>query len=188
MQLPNILTVKLVMPLSTRIVCKTNKNLQEIDFAKPIIIAANHQNFLDPFVIVSFMPLSLSSKLVPLCFMTANSYYFSPMRPLAYLLGCFPARKNKQNVAYGINGAVEKIHNGYALCMFPEGKRTLPGETPAKPGIKVIMDKVEDYNLILVRLHWSRLNKFRRQLTLSYKLVTKEFKDAQAILDAVYRV
>lgn len=157
-----------------------------LDYDKPTIITANHQSSLDPFIVISFMPFGISAKLLPLCFMTANRYYFGLARPFAYLLGCFPAKENKQNIDYGIDGSVKKIRQGYNLCIFPEGRRTQPGTAPAKTGVKVIMDNFEDYNLILIHLQWSKLSPLRRNLELTYKLADKRFSDAQSLLDEIY--
>lgn len=109
----------------------------EMDLAllkKPLIVAANHQTYLDPFFISAALPLSCP--LFPVYFITADEYMKVPgLNLLLKILGCFPACKGQ-----GIEKSLEKpkkiLSSGFSVFFFPQGRRCDTFELEqGRPGI-----------------------------------------------------
>jgi 1-acyl-sn-glycerol-3-phosphate acyltransferase len=121
------------------------------------VLAANHQSRLDPFIIFGALPFRVKIAIAPSKFMVATSYYFSGLRPLYFLLGCFPAhQKNSKSIPYGVTGAVEYLQKGYNICIFPEGRRTLPGQQKPYDGISKILESYPQAELVLAHIEWQK--------------------------------
>ena len=117
--------------------------------------------------------------------MTANKFYFGIARRLEKAAGCFPAQKNEQGIAYGVEGAVDYFHQGYSLLLFPEGKRNrVPGGLPAKPGIEKILAMIGPQKLVLCHISMRG-----RHMSIRYTARhSSEFNSAQEIIDACYQL
>lgn len=122
---------------------------------KRYIIAANHRHFLDPFVAISSLPLSEIKSVLPIKFITANIYYYRYYKPIAWMLGCFPAHQHKNSTKFGVNESVRLIRNGYNLFIFPEGRRVKDEPVAAKRGISIILDQLPSAELVLVNIKWN---------------------------------
>jgi 1-acyl-sn-glycerol-3-phosphate acyltransferase len=126
----------------------------------PVVIASNHANSMDPFIIACFLPLKTIFKVFPYAFMTANVYYYGWWKPLAFLAGCYPAKvkydKEPSN-KYGVGKSVELLKEGYSVVMFPEGRRTTT-QIDAKPGISHILNGYQA-PLVLCHIYWDRSGK-----------------------------
>jgi 1-acyl-sn-glycerol-3-phosphate acyltransferase len=153
-----------------------------------VVIASNHVNQLDPFIIACFLPIRTIVKLLPYSFMTANIYYYRWWQPLAFLVGCFPAKPQSENSptsAYGVDAAVRLLNDGYSLVMFPEGKRTKK-PIEAKPGISRILQK-NPAQLMLCHIHWSKQGgKLAIQMAVEMSDNNLNKKDPQAIMQGAY--
>lgn len=104
---------------------------------RSLIIVANHQRALDPFIIISALPFSIAAKLLPIGFMTANIFYDSALRPFCWLSGCFPARNPKgKHKIFGVEGSSTLLRHGFSIFIFPEGTRVKNGARgPAHTGV-----------------------------------------------------
>lgn len=113
------------------------------------IIAANHQCWMDPFLVLSLMPLRTFFKLLPIRFITADQYMntwwkYYPMT----ILGCFPVTPERNARKAAIEYACDLIRDGQTLFIFPEGKRLEKGEhTNAKRGVSVIAQRAQAHIL-----------------------------------------
>ena len=154
-----------------------------------VVFAANHQTYMDPFVIFNAFPTRKAVKLMPVKFMTWHKYYNSKAKPFFYSSGCFPSHGDK---FAGVEGAVYFLKRGYNSFIFPEGKRVKDGKRiPAFKGIVRILEEVPDARLILVKVDWEkRKSKFSRP-----KLYIHAFDapknldktDPDKIMDAIYK-
>lgn len=153
----------------------------------PVVVAANHRNGMDPFIIACFLPLRTVLRVMPYKFITANVHYYRWWRPLAAIAGCFPAHarwegEDKSN--YGVGAATASLRQGYSLVIFPEGKRT-KRHIGAKPGISRILEQVNS-PLVLCRIGWKhgRLNRVALSVSVAGKAVDR--KNPDEIMKAVY--
>lgn len=163
-----------------------HKDLDSINISRPVLFVSNHQHHLDPFVVMSTLPPVFLNALLPCFFMTANMYYFSPLKPFARALGCRPAKNNTQRVPYGIDDAVTLLKSGCSYFIFPEGKRTTGQTTEAKPGVYEIIRQTKP-QIVIIRLNWGKKGLIKRRLRLSYSTVNyKSISSAKDILDKVY--
>lgn len=167
---------------------KTVISQADAQISGPIVIAANHANELDPFIIACFLPLRTIFKVFPYKFMTANIYYYRWWKPLAFLAGCYPAKPKDENArsdSYGVGQSIAGLQEGYSIVMFPEGKRTAQ-RIEAKPGISRILEG-SDARLLLCRIVWGLVN-HPRLISLSLKAAdtSLEATDPDAIMDTIY--
>jgi len=98
---------------------------------KSYIMASNHTNDLDPVVQRAIHPLF--SKPLFWVARTKNHYNetntFTGWEKMLYTgwffrsWGAFPAYKGKQNYEYSLRHHIEILKDGYAIGMFPQGRR-----------------------------------------------------------------
>jgi 1-acyl-sn-glycerol-3-phosphate acyltransferase len=155
------------------------------------VLAANHQNRSDPFVIFDSFPLHEKPRLAPIKFMAAASYYYSWLRPIMFLLGCFPAHnRGGPRTTYGVDGAVRLLSRGYNICIFPEGKRAQQGEQQAHGGVSRILMSYPSAKLLLAHIDWRRRNNWAWdvRIAIGEARAGLDTSDPQAILNAIYKL
>ena len=162
---------------------RTYMGTADKNIKSPIVIASNHVNRLDPFIIACFLPLKTIFKVFPYKFMTANVYYYRWWKPLAWLAGCYPAKKRYEQEdpnKYGVGRSINLLEAGYSLIMFPEGKRTTQ-RIEAKPGVSLILDGFKA-PLLLCHIDW------RRTIPINLKLADSSINTANPddIMKAIY--
>jgi 1-acyl-sn-glycerol-3-phosphate acyltransferase len=160
------------------------------DVSGPVIIASNHANEMDPFIIACFLPLRTIFKLFPYVFMTANVYYYKWWKPIAFLAGCYPSKprsETENKSRYGVGRSVKALQEGYSVVMFPEGKRTRE-RLEAKPGISLILED-QEAPLLLCRINWSGGKGLKRiHLTVEGASANVDIKNPDSIMKAVYKL
>jgi len=85
-----------------------------------VLIASNHQSFLDPLLIGLGLPR-------PVTFMARSTLF--RWRPFAWLiraLNAFPVRQGRTDLG-AVRKAIRRMRAGWALLVFPEGTRTRDG-------------------------------------------------------------
>ncbi len=93
-----------------------------IPVAGPVIVAANHDSSLDPFLLTATSPNRYVS------FMIAREYSRIPLfRRLVALIECVPVNRTGMDVA-SIKAALRHLSEGRALGIFPQGGIRRPGE------------------------------------------------------------
>lgn len=100
-----------------------------------ILLAANHQSFLDPILFAVALPR-------PVHFMARESLFRNPLfRLLIRSLNAFPVRRGSADRA-AIRHAIELLRSGEVVLMFPEATRTPDGRigTP-QAGLAMIAAK-----------------------------------------------
>jgi 1-acyl-sn-glycerol-3-phosphate acyltransferase len=184
-----ILVVKVLSRFSTR----TNFNELSTGLAdQPYLIVANHRRAFDPFIICANLPLRYSAKFLPIGFMSHNVFYDSPLRPLMWLAGCFPARNPRgKHTLFGVDGAVQMLQKQFSMFIFPEGTRVYHkprGE--AHSGVIRIHKALPQIPMILCHIEYNKglgawLAGNRRVVT--YKLVKNpEYDDPEKLMDDVF--
>jgi 1-acyl-sn-glycerol-3-phosphate acyltransferase len=100
-----------------------------------VLIVSNHQSYLDPACIAVRVPR-------PFSFLAKSELFEVP--GLAWLireLGAIPIRQGAGDIG-ALRETIQKLRDGHALIVFPEGTRTLDGELqPLEPGIALIARK-----------------------------------------------
>jgi long-chain acyl-CoA synthetase len=88
------------------------------------LICPNHLSFLDPFVLLAALPYRVFSKLF---FVGASEYFENAfMRFIARIANIFPVDPDA-NLLRSMKVGAMGLRAGYALCIFPEGSRSIDG-------------------------------------------------------------
>jgi 1-acyl-sn-glycerol-3-phosphate acyltransferase len=156
------------------------------------LIVANHRLASDPFVISGLLPWRMLLKILPIGFMTHNVFYDSPLRPLMWLMGCYPAKNPKEkHKIYGIDGSVKLLNEGFSVFIFPEGTR-VKGSTrgQAHYGVIKIHQAAPHIPLLLAHIEHNKSLKARligRRYSVKYKLVeNQKFDNPESIMDEIF--
>lgn len=167
-------------------------NLRSFASRKPCIFVANHRRAFDPFVVCSGLPLKVILRTLPIGFITHNAFYDSPLRPLLWLMGCYPAKNPKgESRLAGIDASIDFVRRGYSIFIFPEGTR-MQHKTrgQAKWGVIKIHQAVPNMAIILAHIEYRPGLKNclqRRYRTVTYRLIEKpKFDTPETIMDAIY--
>jgi len=102
-----------------------------------VLVVCNHQSYLDPVLVAvrSRRPLSYMAK--------SELFGFKPFDWLIRSLGAFPVRQGAGDVR-AIKEAIERLQQGDALTIFPEGSRSEDGGLlPIEPGIGLMVRKAK---------------------------------------------
>lgn len=161
-----------------------------IDPHEATIIVSNHQTLLDPPAVFSALKYRDLLHFSPVKFMTWHKYYNSVFKLPLYTTGCYPSHGDGLT---GVKGAVYFAQHNYRSFIFPEGKRTRPGNRgKAYPGISEILNELPDARLILVHLDWQNRNKLlsRPDLLVHFSDAPKDLNlnSPEAIMDAIYNL
>jgi 1-acyl-sn-glycerol-3-phosphate acyltransferase len=142
----------------------------------PVILAANHESYLDPFLIGAAIQR-------PACYLCRDTAFQAPfLGTLLPLLNAIPVNRDGGG-ARGMLAILERLGAGLPVLLFPEGTRTSDGRLqPAKSGIGLLAIKsgapvvpVRIFGMYAAynrRLRWPRpcpvAVKFGRPLLLSW--------------------
>jgi 1-acyl-sn-glycerol-3-phosphate acyltransferase len=114
-----------------------------------VLLVSNHQSFLDPILLGVRLPRSLSYM--------AKSELFEVNPVFTWLirsLGAFPVRQTG-SAAGAIKESVERLQEGHALNIFPEGARTETGEIgPIEKGVVLVIRRAK-VPVVPVAIHGS---------------------------------
>ncbi|HMP02146.1 MAG TPA: lysophospholipid acyltransferase family protein [Gemmatales bacterium] len=101
----------------------------------PLLVIANHQSFIDPFLVGVMMGRRLT-------YLARKTLYRSKL--LAWILprlGAIPLDQEGPATA-GIKAALEALRAGEVVVLFPEGERTWDGKMqPLMPGVALLVRK-----------------------------------------------
>jgi 1-acyl-sn-glycerol-3-phosphate acyltransferase len=156
---------------------------------KQYVLAANHQNNLDPFILISLLPPKVFKRMRTLRFFAHNVFFRNPInRAVMTSLGAFPTKEHPV-LPHGLRYANDQLNEGHPVLIFPEGRMSVPRETPAKLGVE-IMAQWRKVMIIPVHLEWDR---YQRVLGGKLRIhIGKPFSgkgmSAQEILDRIYEL
>ncbi len=124
--------------LNSKVSITKNLNLK-----KPILIIANHNSKIDPFLLV-LLPFSLFTKLAPFYFPTAKEYHKNIF--LSFLLksfGSYPIKRWGWSFDDVFDKTIRDLRNGKTTLIFPEGQIVRKGEkVKPKLGFLYLASKV----------------------------------------------
>lgn len=94
-----------------------------------VVLASNHISFWDPPLIGAAVPRELT-------FLAREEFLRAPvLGPLIRSFNAIPIRRGVADLS-GLSRAMDRLREGAALLMFPEGSRMRDGELhPARPGV-----------------------------------------------------
>ncbi|KJU82699.1 Long-chain-fatty-acid--CoA ligase [Candidatus Magnetobacterium bavaricum] len=102
----------------------------------PYILCPNHVSYLDAFVVAAMLPIEVFDKLY---FQGAEEFFRSPLgMKFARLAHVIPINPDLQlNRAMTLSAYL--LREGYSMCIFPEGGRSLDGSLlPLKKGVGIL--------------------------------------------------
>jgi 1-acyl-sn-glycerol-3-phosphate acyltransferase len=156
------------------------------------LIISNHRRAVDPFVVCGNLPFKTILKILPVGFMTHNIFYDSPLRPLLWLAGCYPAKNPKgKHETFGVEGSTRLLQRGYSICIFPEGTRVRNrSRGEARWGVIKIHEQAPEVALILAHIEYDSSLKAwlqGRHRVVRYKLIKNpEYKNPESIMDEIF--
>jgi 1-acyl-sn-glycerol-3-phosphate acyltransferase len=104
----------------------------------PVVIASNHLSFLDPVVLGVAASRRLNFMAKEELF-TANKLFAR----LIAAVGAFPIKKGNLKDISAVKEAINRLNEGKALVIFPEGSRSSTGKLQdARAGLGLIASKV----------------------------------------------
>ena len=104
---------------------------------EPVILAANHESYLDPPLIGMLFPYSIR-------FIAWDGLFRNPIfGALIRALGAVSVSQENKNLAASLlRDTIEFIKSGYSVLIFPEGERTRDGKLlPFEGGVALISSK-----------------------------------------------
>lgn len=127
----------------------------------PYVLCANHTSFLDGFIVLAGVPFRAE---LDLYFIAFRRYFLAPVvRDLVRRARIIPIDATK--IIEAMQGSYFVLKHNKALCIFPEGERSIDGEIKEfKKGIGII---AKELGVPLVPVHikgafeaWPRTEKF----------------------------
>ena len=102
----------------------------------PVIITANHQSYLDGFLLTAALPFHTLRRIMVV---GAAEYYQTPFaRWVARLANIIPVDADA-NLVDAMRLSAAGLRSGHALILFPEGERTIDGELrPFRKGAAIL--------------------------------------------------
>ncbi|MDP2910274.1 MAG: lysophospholipid acyltransferase family protein [bacterium] len=111
--------MKLILTFFMRVQVETKENLKKLK--GPLIIAANHASWTDPFLIATALPFN--AKIFPIRYACLNKIFYFPLTlPLVWLLGSFPIRRGV-GLEKSLKYSIRTLNNKGVIGIFPEGRR-----------------------------------------------------------------
>lgn len=102
-----------------------------------VLVVSNHQSYLDPVLLAvrTRRPLSYMAK--------SELFRHKAFTWLIRSLGAFPVRQGAGDVR-AIKESIERVQEGHALAIFPEGSRSHDGKLlPVEPGVALVIRKAK---------------------------------------------
>lgn len=119
-----------------KVFCKTFFKLrpQEVENVPengPVVLISNHQSFLDPVLCGIFLER-------PLYFLARDTLFKGLFGRLITSVNTIPVKRGTADLA-AMKTVIEKLRDGWGLCLFPEGTRSTDGKISAfRPGFGLL--------------------------------------------------
>jgi|GEM_PF-77188 len=129
------------------------QHLESIKPDVPLIIAANHRNRYDSYIIAGAMPWKYFRRLLPKRYMTAAKYMDEPgLGHFLYFCGAYSTAIEEDEKTHYRSKSI--LRRGETIMMYPEGCMTerLEGAQKAKVGVMWIARGVENTHILPVKI------------------------------------
>lgn len=112
-------------------------NSERVPLTGPVILAANHASFLDPPLVGSGLKRDIN-------YLARKSLFRYPgLGAILRTVNAVPVDRDGGGAA-GLKAIMDRLHDGGAIILFPEGTRTRDGKLqPARSGIGLTVIKSE---------------------------------------------
>lgn len=115
------------------------------------LVVANHQWFLDPFVVLAHLPLAAFLALLPIRFPVKHKFMKNGHWQWLRLVGCYDIGNTPREKMVGLYRARQLLRHGVTVFLFPEGNVNQSGQTgELKRGIEFLV--TENTPIMFVRL------------------------------------
>lgn len=175
-------TSKIVVSLS-----KTQIHHQStIEKTHSAMVVSNHTSLRDSLFFTGSLSWQQFRSLPPLRAITAKWYFHSPLFPILFLIGCYPARPLMRVLKpyAGVAAATRFMQQGYSIGIYPEGRRVRKKRIPARGGIIRMLQGYTPDALYLCRIQHTDNNVFI--ITTTRRDEVAKITDANKIMDEIY--
>jgi 1-acyl-sn-glycerol-3-phosphate acyltransferase len=154
---------------------------------KHYVIASNHPNRLDPFLVCYLIPLRDTLRLVPYRFITADKYMKNIfLGSILMLFGCITTRETKSGSI--LKRAIRLIERGETVYIFPSGTlERKKKKYDARIGVAYLGKHAKNTEIIPVHINYSRKNHNGVEITFKKSVkVNSKVKDLRKEAEKVY--
>ncbi len=175
----------------TTVILRVTIDKPPLEFTKHtgVLIISSHVSLFDPSILVGSLSWKEFRLVYPIRAMLAKWYFHSLILPIAYAIGCFPARPLfPQLKKYsGTSAAASILKNDESLGIYPEGQRTPKKRIPAKYGVvKILQNAPENQPIYLCKMTKHTWRKY--SLVLKRMDTIRNYTDPDKIMDEVYKL
>ncbi|OGZ18195.1 MAG: hypothetical protein A2V72_00020 [Candidatus Nealsonbacteria bacterium RBG_13_37_56] len=162
---------KLILTFFMRVQIESKEDFKKLK--GPLIIAANHASWTDPFLIATVLPFN--AKIFPIRYACLNKIFYFPLTlPLVWLLGSFPVKRGV-GLEKSLKHSIKILRNKGVVGMFPEGRRQRITDTELsrpKRGIAYLALKTKT-KILPVKIEGQVGMKFSKFFLRKYKIKIK---------------
>ncbi len=165
---------QLVAPVLTFCIIKligriTTTNKPHLSPDHQYVFISNHPSYYDAPGAFSVFSARELSRATPIRFLTAGRFYYSFLRPLLAMCGCYPTKKISDPAYSAIDTTVALLRNKQNIYICPEGRRVHdPSKSEPRDGIiRIIETYGKPVTVILIHIQWKRYG-WRPHLILSF--------------------
>jgi 1-acyl-sn-glycerol-3-phosphate acyltransferase len=144
--------ILMVIPL--RLLARARRDIdRDISRLRPgSLVVANHQWFLDPFVVLAHLPLLTFLTLLPIRFPVKHDFMSKKRWQWLRLVGAYDLGNTPRDKMIGLCRARQYVRSSTTVFLFPEGQVSRTGHIgELQRGIEYLI--TEDTPLMFVRLH-----------------------------------
>ena len=161
----------------------------ELDPKKNYVIASNHPNRVDPFLVCYLIPFKDTLRFLPHRFITHEKYMKNVfLRAILLLFGCITTKET--NGGSVLKRSITHLEKGETVYIFPSG--TLERKKKkynARIGVAYLGKKAKNTEIIPVHINYSKRN--HKGVEIVFKKPVRVNKKARALqkeADKIYRM
>lgn len=129
--------------------------VEDIEPGVRYVVAANHQTYLDPWVLPGQISWKHWHKMGTPRTFVANRFFGYPLvGTLMRSMGSFPAKAHPTE-PYGLDYATYNLEHGHSIIIFPEGGISRKRERQAKSGVMVLA-RQKNVRIVPAHLEWRK--------------------------------
>ncbi|MCA9349267.1 1-acyl-sn-glycerol-3-phosphate acyltransferase [Candidatus Saccharibacteria bacterium] len=158
-----------------------------ISSSRSKLFISNHTSLLDASLFIGSLTWREIWAVSPTRAILAKRYYYSPVLPFAYLIGCFPARPLFPSLKRyaGVAASVRYLNDSQSVGIYPEGKRTPNVRIEARNGIVRILSSVKAVpEIYLIKV--TRESKRKFKIVIDRDDSVAKLNDPNKIMDKLF--